>query len=253
MKRILLLLLLFNLPGILAAQIENPPNQEEEETASWGKMGGGGGFIPIYFVPSLKDINTDLTQVGMPDFGSRGMIMYGGGGFAYVNLVRNMRIGGMGAGGSIDLTSTAKGIKRESTVGVGLGGLTVEYVVPVHPKVDLAFGATIGGGKLSLRLARHDDATKNWDQDLNELKDAAVSHDIIKEYGAPFFFVRPTACVEVHLYSWLGLRLGGGYYVSAPGSWSSNGFDAAGLPSSFKAKGLSLEAGLFIGSFFDNP
>jgi len=225
--------------------------QVAQSMESWGKMGGAGGFLPLWFRPSVKDVNSDLASFGMPDFGSRGIFLYGGGGYVYINIIKNMRIGGMGAGGSLQMVSTANGVRREAMLSTGFGGATVEIAFPIQRKVDVALGVILGGGGLGLRLSRQIDETKDWTKALSELRDG-TSADVVKEFNAGFFTLQPTAYVEIHLANWLGLRLGGGYNVSFMGSWSSNEFDATGVPPSFKATGLSLQGGLFVGSFFDN-
>ena len=79
--------------------------QEEEplppKRSSQAKLGGGGGFTQNWLFLDLDPLNRILSNSGAAEFNKNGMLLLGGQGYGYVLFVQSLRIGGMGAGGTI--------------------------------------------------------------------------------------------------------------------------------------------------------
>ena len=63
-------------------------------------FGGGAGFIPGWYIPKLNPLNKELKAMGAPELSTSGVFTTGGGGFIYLGIIPNVRIGGLGFGGS---------------------------------------------------------------------------------------------------------------------------------------------------------
>src|SRR4030065_2649640 len=67
-------------------------------------FGGGGGYTPGCIFVNLDEYNKQLVSFGSGQLSKSGFYTSGGAGFVYIGFVPNLRIGGMGFGGS---TSTS--------------------------------------------------------------------------------------------------------------------------------------------------
>src|ERR1035437_5937092 len=63
-------------------------------------FGGGGGFSPGWTFSKVNDLNNMLSLANMPKVSTSGIFTTGGSGFIYIGFIPNLRIGGMGFGGS---------------------------------------------------------------------------------------------------------------------------------------------------------
>ena len=155
--------------------------------------------------------------------------------------------------GSIRSTAIdLQGIRRDSELSVGLGGLTIEYVIPVVARLDLALGGMIGSGGVTLTLQQNAGGNNSWDRErtLYGSWPPASSYNTRRELSGSFFTFMPTAHVEYAVLGWLGVRLGASYTFMVWPSWSLDGtYDLAGVPSDVNGRGFMVQAGLFIGTY----
>jgi hypothetical protein len=63
-------------------------------------FGAGGGFIPGWYIPNVDPLNDQLKAIGAPELSTGGLFTTGGGGFIYPGIIKNLRVGGLGFGGS---------------------------------------------------------------------------------------------------------------------------------------------------------
>jgi hypothetical protein len=256
MKKLMLLLLV-----ILAAAPELPAQEEmippiPPKRSRAAKVGVFGGFTPAWLFADMKPINEILTASGGAALRESGIPLYGGGGAAYIMFVPNLRVGGMGMGGSISSTSLdAAGVRRDAEVSVGFGGLTVEYVVPVVDKLDIAFGAMLGGGGLDIVLRQDLGGAKTWSDEWGSFGsgDYEINGQITsvrRTLEGSFFVWIPSVNVEYAITGWFAVRLGGSYVGMSAPSWSLDGkHDLLGVPTSISGKGFMINAGLFVGTY----
>jgi hypothetical protein len=206
------------------------------------KFGMAAGFSVNYFMPELDGVNEKLTLSGLPEFSS-GLVTYGGGGYVYVLFVRNLRIGGLGYGGS----STVSSGNRSARLQLSGGGLTVEYTLPQITSFALSFGAIIGGGKMSLDLYETDGAY-SWDEIWTDYNSSTQSKHV--NVSSSYFLLSPTVNAEVMLNRFTTLRLGCGYQFALGESWDAyGGEDLTGVPSNFGGSGFFATVGVLVGLF----
>ncbi|MEO8233034.1 MAG: hypothetical protein ABI638_12175 [Ignavibacteriota bacterium] len=211
-------------------------------------FGGGGGFIAGWHIPNVDPLNLKLKEVGIPELSTSGIFTTGGGGFIYIGFVKNLRLGGMGFGGSASSSITANGVNQEAIYSIGGGALTVEYTLPFIKNIGVSIGASIGSGSMSVELYRSNDSF-NWENifiEINNGTTSNISRKIINNY----WLFTPTLNAEFPIYRFISLRLGVGYQLTFGSDWEAdNGQTLNGVPTDLKSDGFFIQAGIFAGFF----
>lgn len=206
-------------------------------------FGGGGGFVVGWSMPNVDPINLMLSDIEIPELSTSGVFTTGGAGYIYIGFVKNLRVGGMGYGGSISSSSTINGINNEAVYSIGGGGLTVEYTLPFIKNIGVSAGAILGGGSLSLELYRND-GNFSWDGLLEN------PNNISRNISSSFWVITPTLNADIPVYRFIALRLGAGYQFTFAGDWEAeNGQSISGIPSDLSADGFFIQVGIFAGFF----
>jgi hypothetical protein len=254
MKKLLFVVLLFTFGcGLVQAQEELIPPKRGRAM----KMGLFGGFTPGYLSLDLEPINAMLKSSGVAPFDQKGAWLWGGAGAAYIMLVPNLRVGGLGMSGSVSTGSTVNvagvgNVRRDAQVHVGFGGVTVEYVVPIADHFDFAFGTMLGGGGIDVELRQSVGGVDTW---TNEGKifsawPPAPLNNSTRTLSGSYFIWIPSVNFEYAVLGWMAFRLGASYVGMSFPSWSVDGdYDLHDVPSSVSGKGLMINAGILLGTF----
>ena len=206
-------------------------------------FGGGGGFIGGWSMPNVDPINLKLKEIGIPELSTSGVFTTGGAGFAYIGVIKNLRVGGMGYSGNISSSSTSNGINNEAIYSIGGGGLTVEYTLPFIKNIGVSVGAILGGGSMSLELYSND-GNFSWEEILGN------PTNISRKIENSFWILTPTLNADIPFYRFLSLRLGAGYQFTFAGDWEAEtGQPISGMPSDLSADGFFIQVGVFAGFF----
>lgn len=256
MKRCVVMLLLMVTTSIcvFAQQEEEPPIPPKRSKA--GKVGAFGGFTPGWLFVDVKPINEFLVPAGGASLKENGVFLWGGGGAAYIMLLPNLRVGGVGMNGSIQSTRLdAFGVRRDTELGVGFGAVTFEYVIPVFERLDVAVGTMLGGGGIDITLRQDLGGPKTWGNEWNNYGTGnyqiggQIKH-IKQTLSGSYFVWIPSVCVEYAILGWVGFRLGASYVGMSSPSWTVDENDELlGVPSNVSGKGFMINAGLFVGTF----
>lgn len=254
-KLLLLFLLLASSAGSAVAQDETIPPIPPKRTKA-AKVGAFGGFTPGWLFVDVKPLNAFLGQAGGAPLKEHGVFMAGGGGAAYIMFVPNLRVGGVGMGGAISSTSlSAAGVRRDAELSVGYGGVTVEYVIPVVDRLDIAVGGMLGTGGIDITLRQDIGGYKRWSDEwgffgTGDYQNGSQIPSITRRYSGSFFVYAPSVSVEYAILGWLGARVGGSYVGMAAPSWElDNEYDLLGVPENISGRGFMLNAGIFVGTF----
>lgn len=251
MKRLLLMLICVSCITSLAfAQEEEPPIPPKRSRAI--KVGAFGGFVPGWLFLDVKPINEVLRPAKGAPFKDSGVFLAGGAGAAYIMVVPNLRVGGMGMSGSIRSTSLDEfGVRRDAQLGVGFGGVTVEYVFPLIDRLDLAVGTLLGGGGIDLVLRQDHGGASTWGQQWDFFAGSPQSvSNVTRKLGGSFFLWVPSVNIEYAVIGWVGVRLGVSYVGMSAPSWKvDDNYDLLGVPDDVSGKGFMLNAGIFVGTF----
>ncbi len=250
MKKALALVLLLALlvPPALAQEEPIPPKRSR-----MAKVGLYGGFIPGWLNIDVKPINDFIVGAKGAPLSDNGVLMLGGGGAIYIMVLPNVRIGGVGMGGSLKSTSLdAAGVRRDAQLNVGFGAATIEYVIPIIERLDVALGVMLGGGGIDLTMRMSNGGNNTWTSEQKFFNDgfSGTLNNISRTYSGSFFIWSPTLNVEYSLLSWFAVRLGASYVGMAFPSWQvDSAYDLLGVPSNVSGKGFMVSAGLLFGTF----
>jgi hypothetical protein len=240
-------------PSIVLAQDEEDEPQPVKSTKYTGTFGVGGGIAPHWLFINTDKLNAALTATTKtPLLTDKGMFLFGGHGYAYIMLIPNLRIGGIGAGGSISAEGTVQEgspgeipgetYYQRTTLSTGFGGVTIEYVIPFK-RLQLAFGGVLGGGTHSLTLTRVRNESPAWQSAMHFLEYQHV-------FTCPYFAYQPTASIEYLFSPFTVLSLTGGYYGTSGKTWTmDDAFSVKDMPDiSFAGAFVRVELtfGLFI-------
>jgi hypothetical protein len=219
------------------------------------KVGLFAGAMPGYLFADTKPINDYLKGAGAATLSESGMFMYGGGGAIYIMVLPNVRIGGLGMSGSLSSSQIDGIYRKDAKVSIGFGGVTVDYVIPLAPRLDLALGTMIGGGGIDITLKLDAGGNKTWLQEWSNFGTGTYGtpgqvNSIERLLSGSFFIMIPSANLEYALMGWLGVRLGVSYVAMMAPSWTLDGtHDLVGVPSAISGKGFMINAGLFLGTY----
>ncbi len=211
-------------------------------------FGGGGGYVPSWYIPKVDEINIQLKNLGIHELSASGLYASGGAGFIYIGFVKNLRLGGMGYAGSMSKSVTQNEIKKEAVYSIGGGGLTIEYTLPFIKDIGVSVGATLGGGSLSIELFSNS-GSNDWESIWGELNDAN-SNDSYKKIINSFWIFSPTLNLDIPIYRFVVFRLGVGYQLTFGDDWTYDNDQPLGnVPSDLNANSFFVQSGLFIGFF----
>jgi len=213
-------------------------------------FGGGIGYVPAWYVPNIDPINSQLNAIGMTELSSSGFYSSGIAGFLYVGFVKNLRVGGMGYGGSISTSQTIDNVHREAVYSLGGGGLTVEYTLPFIKDIGVSVGAAIGSGNLELDIYRNS-GDFIWEGTWEELSNPNISSESYnRKLENSFWMITPTINLDYPIYRFVSLRLGVGYQLTFADEWSAdNDQPVSNIPSDLNSNSFFIQSGIFIGFF----
>ncbi len=262
MKRIMLVLLLCAMTAtIVYTQDESiPPIPPKRSRAA--RVGAFGGFTPGWLFVDVAPINDFLVPAGGAPLKDNGVMLFGGAGSAYIMFVPNLRVGGVGMGGSIKSTSLQKfsngtSIRRDAELHVGFGGVTLEYVLPVFERFDIAVGTMLGTGGIDITLRQDRGLGLTWNEEWGNFGSGNYNDptgnsvgNITRKLSGNYFVWIPSVNFEYALLGWVGLRLGASYVGMSAPSWEvDDHYDLIGVPDKISGKGFMISAGAFVGTF----
>lgn len=229
-------------------------DQEEEPLPprhAASKLGGGAGFTPFWLFFDAGPINQILGSHSAAALAKGGIPLYGGQGYGYIMFLPNVRVGGMGASGSLESTLPgANNTVRDVQLSVGFGGVTIDYVAPITPRLDATFGVLLGHGSMEIIMTRDNGTDKNWDSLWTEYGSTNRAPNFTRKLSGSFFSYQPSVNLEYAVLRWLGVRLGVSYSGMAFPSWKlDDTYDVFGVPNNISGKGLMINTGVFVGTF----
>lgn len=242
---LMLILLFAAAPAIAQEEDDYRPNRRQR---GGGIVGGGGGITPTWFFLNTQNLNSALAEKGFPQLSEDGLFMFGGHGYAYILIIPNLRIGGMGFGGTLEERRDRAGLYQSTRLDVGAGGVTIEYVIPFG-RFHIALGGMIGGGSYTLTMTQAENANKSWGGLFPTAMETNPQgrHELERSFLA----WQPGLTLEYAVHPFVLLGLTGGWYGSSGGEWRlDDQFDMTEIPD-FNFDGgfvrLGVTVGLFLG------
>jgi len=209
------------------------------------KFAIGGGFTPGWIIPEVDEINKMMNGL---EFSSSGFFATGGAGYISIAVVKNIRIGMMGLGGS--MTETNEGL--EAKYSLSALGFTAEYTFPFIPLVAVSAGIVVGGGTTTLNLHRFDPGyNADWNDIWSEIQSSSNTvNNFSRKISNSYFTVIPTLNIDIPLYRFFAFRIGGGYQIAMGDNWElDNGQKISNIPSGLSSNAVFIQTGIFIGYF----
>ncbi|MBL1212932.1 MAG: hypothetical protein HND52_06205 [Ignavibacteriae bacterium] len=211
------------------------------------KFGLAAGFTPTFMMPNIEPLNNILPGLGIDNLPSSGILGFGGGGYAYILVVDNMRIGGVGFGGSVTENAVIGSNENEVIYSTGAGALTIEYTLPFIKKIAVSIGTMIGKGYREIEIYQNSTGF-SWDGILNEFDNS--TSNISRRLENDFFTVSPTINIDYPLNRFIAFRFGAGYIISFSDKWTAaNGKEITGMPEGLSDNNFFIQTGIFIGFF----
>jgi hypothetical protein len=217
-----------------------------------GRIGFAGGYLPGWNYYNFDKLNSFIELTGALKFSNHGFFYHGGGGYIYIMIVPNLRIGGIGLGGNQTLTSrTIIGNIKEIKFNQSFGGLSLEYTSSIS-SVNISYGAIIGVGETKIYL-KSLFGNANWNDIWKYFEDTmTTNHSYSNSISANYLTLVPILNLEYSLSRFTAIRLGCGYAINFNSSWYLNENEKVqNVPSNILENNFFLSGGILIG-FFSN-
>ncbi|MCC7159258.1 MAG: hypothetical protein IT281_06950 [Ignavibacteria bacterium] len=211
----------------------------------------GGPTAGWHFNP-VKDLNLQLKNAGFPEMSESGFLTLGGGGFIDLPMKSNfLRIGMFGSGFTSKQTRAVNdSLTKAANYSMGLGGFSLEYVLPLSKVFDISFGSQFSTGLLKLELYQYGKDLGNYSGTYLQFQNASSSSDISRVYKSRFFTAQPQIGVGIMLRKFMYLKIDCGYQIGIQNTWRvDNDVEVKDFPKGIEAKGLVVKLGLNFGLF----
>ncbi len=211
-------------------------------------FGGGGGYVPAWYIPKVDELNSQINALGIPELSTSGLYVSGGAGFIYIGFVKYLRVGGMGYSGTMSKSINEDGINKEAVYSIGGGGLTIEYTIPFIKDFGISLGATIGAGSMMVELYNNS-GVQDWNGLWTDLEQGN-NNNSYKKLTNSYWMFSPTLNFDIPVYRFVVFRLGVGYQLTFGDDWTyDNDQPLNNVPSGMNANSFFIQSGLFIGFF----
>ena len=258
-------------------------------------FGGGIGYSPMYISMDVIPAKSNLEGLGLDTKGfDNPFVLHGGEGFAH--MTGKWRIGGYAGVGSSTISAVPKvylydttaahadsfialpnpefGPSIEGKITISMGAATVEHVMPVFQDLEIAAGALLGLGRISVSVDQRI-GTAVWDNTFTSAYGAVDTvdgelvwlyevDDIEKEFtnfsvkGIPgvlsdvsgtFFNFQPYVAIKWQLLDRLGLRISVGFNKGTirQGRWILNGRSQVADSQPYSLQGVAFRTMLYLG------
>ena len=232
------------------AQDEVIPPPRQSKVA---KVGAVGGFTTGWLFLNAGPINQFLKAGNAAAVSGGGVFLKGGSGAAYIMIIKNFRVGGMGMSGSVSSSvyDAVTGVRRDANVKAGFGAVTLEYALTVLPRVDVIGGLALGTGGVDILLQKSNGTMSTWDTESAAMQGTPLTTtgNLSRTLTSSFFVWIPTVNVEYAFLGWVGARVGVSYLGMSSPSWTVDSqYSLLNVPSDVSGKGWMINLALIVGT-----
>jgi hypothetical protein len=223
--------------------------QMKSQVGWMSKFGIGGGVNATWVFPNYDEINKQLPALGIDEKFSGGLLTWGGSGYIYLMIIDDLRIGGMGFGGSQSVSTNSAGFNREIIYSLGGGAFTIEYTLPFIKRVGISVGGMIGGGKLTLEQYQNSESF-SWQETWDDFENPNNLRNISNIIENNYITITPTINIDIPLTRFFAIRIGSGYQFTTGDSWTINNNQTLNnVPSSLSGDAFFIQTGIYLGFF----
>jgi hypothetical protein len=222
--------------------------QEAEDVGWVARFGAAVGVTPIYVFPNFDPVNAQIKEMKIDQLSTPGMFVVGGGGYAYIMLVDNLRIGGMGVTGTKSTGGTVGSLNKEVKYNYSFGGVSFEYTLPFIQNIAVSVGTVIGTGTTSIEIFQNS-GIFNWSDTWRKVNDGIVmTNQVSDKMTNSFYSITPTLNIDIPLSRFVAVRVGGGYVASFANDWKINNEKTLNAtPSDLSSNSFFIQTGIFFG------
>lgn len=211
-----------------------------------------GGIKAGWFLNPVDELNAQLKSAGFPEMPEGGFFATGGGGFIDLPVKKNfLRIGGFGSGFTSKQTSAVNDtLNKDANYSMGLGGISLEFVMPLGKVVDFSFGTQISTGTLELALYQYGNDFGNYNTIFGEFQSNGSTSNLSRTFTSRFYALQPQIGIGILLKKFMYLKIDCGYQFGTQNTWRvDNDVEVSNFPTGIEPKGLMLSLGLNFGLF----
>jgi len=192
----------------------------------------GGGWDIFYMPVEFKEINKQISMLGLKEFDSE-MYYHGGGGWIF--LGDKYRIGGVGAEGNMTSTGAVNnGIRNKVDLKMHFGGFLIERVWHPLNKTEVSLGMVLGKSNLTMKVYKRQNAG-DWNDswiNYNTNSTDGLYYDYQTKYENNYFSAMPSLGFRYNIFRIFGVGAKVGYYygVANKDNWEINGSEIGNVP-----------------------
>ncbi|MBM4157716.1 MAG: hypothetical protein FJ216_02920 [Ignavibacteria bacterium] len=211
------------------------------------KFSIAGGPMVGWYIPKIKDLNTEFRKAGFPEISESGYLTIGGGGFVDI---KNIRIGGLGTGFTTTESVIQNNINKTVKLSYGMGAIYTEYVGHISKYFDFTAGGMIGFGRLTLYINQYSNDPYYWNINNATSDTSTIFRYNSSKLTSTVFSFQPQAGIGAFLKEWLYLKLTAGYSFSLQTQWKLyDDKEVNNFPTGVKADGFNINLSLNLGLF----
>lgn len=227
---------------------------EEEELPY---IGVGGGYALLVSFPQWDNLNKQAAALGIQstsggtDAFSGPLFMHGGGGWTAIGIIKNVRLGVFGGGGSKSATLDTAGFSRTMRFNAGYTAAQIDYAIPIARALTVVPGVMLGSVTNTLTVVQTAGGTVPFDSLFGPayFDSSPINRDRLSRISSSSFLVYPVLNIEYAITQFIMLRVGGGYTFNLSGTWrDEQDVEVTGVPK-ISSAGPTIQAGLFLGLF----
>lgn len=211
-------------------------------------FGIGIGFKAAWIMPDYEGINDMLKVNGFEEFETSGFYGLGGGGFVYINVINNLRVGFTGIGGNTTSDKELNNWQTHTEYSTNMMGVSFEYTLPFIRKVGISLGAIVGWGNTTIKI--YQSSTSPIWQDVFD-PTSVNTIDFHREITNDYFIVAPTVNIDIPIHRLVAIRFGGGYSLPMSDDTWKIYYDREiqNVPDDVKNNNMFIEVGIMVGFF----
>ncbi len=220
-------------------------------------IGVGGGYLGQLAFMDFDALNTAVAvPMGLEEFEGQ-VLLSGGGGFAAVGIIPNVRLGVYGGGGTIERSGVIEyqgvNYNRTAKFSTSFTSAQIDYAIPVFSGFNIFPGIMLGGGSNTLEIVQTRDGGDSFGNIISPplFEEEGMSNgNRYARISTGYLTWNAGLNLEYALTEFFMLRVGAGYTGSAFGdTWTDeSGAEIMEVPD-INSDGLALQFGVFLGLF----
>lgn len=256
MKKLLLIVVLLAFPILAHLQTIDSTDNDDDEMPKQNyfmvhnRVTFGGGVSFNFVNVNIDPINDALYNQFLSKKLKNNIFGIGGGGFASLMFVPNLRIGGFGFSGKQDdqrvIQINGADYSQNVEVEYGYGGFSIDYILPFIRSFGLTLGTNVSFGEYNLKIYQNK-TFFSWNNIGNISNDPNV---INRQIRCDFVALSPNVKLEIPINNFIMWRLSYEYNITVNNKYYQDDERTLyNVPSKFNGDSYNINTGLYFGLF----